>query len=224
VTSVPRHYVCDFDGTVALEDVGNRFFSTFTTDRTAWDAIIADWFAGRAGGREVLARECALVDVDASRLDAFVRVRGVDPAFAPFVEAARAAGDDVSIASDGLLLYIRPILAAHGLAHVRARSNDARFEDGRLVPAFGTNEGEGCGGCGTCKGAVIDAIRAARPGVRVVFVGDGLSDRCAAPKADVVWAKDDLLEFCAARGIAAHPFATFADVARGEGLLAKERA
>ena len=55
-----------------------------------------------------------------------------------------------------------------------------------------------------------------------MFVGDGLSDRCAAPRADVVYAKDDLMEFCVARGIAARPFMTFEDVARGEGLVLPE--
>jgi 2,3-diketo-5-methylthio-1-phosphopentane phosphatase len=214
------HYVCDFDGTVALEDVGNRLFRTFTTDRSAWQAIIDEWFAGRLGGREVLARECALVDVDEERLAGFVRGHHLDPAFAPFVAAARAAGDEVSIASDGLLLYIRRLLDAHGLAHVQARSNDARFVERRLEPSFGTPAGEGCGGCGTCKGAVIEALA---PGcARIVFIGDGLSDRCAAPRADVVYAKDDLMEFCVAQGIAARPFQTFEDVARSEGLVLAE--
>ncbi len=209
-------YLCDFDGTVALEDVGNRFFATFATDRPAWEAILADWVAGRCGGREVLARECALVDVDEARIARFVAGRRLDPAFAPFVLAARAAGGEVTIASDGLLTYIRPLLDRHGLADVVARSNGARLVGRRLEPAFGSPAGEGCGRCGTCKGAVLAAVAAGW--ARTVFVGDGLSDRCAAPLADVVYAKDDLLVHCRARGIAARPFATFADVAAAEGL------
>jgi 2,3-diketo-5-methylthio-1-phosphopentane phosphatase len=215
-------YVCDFDGTVATEDVGNRFFGTFARDRAAWDAIILDWVEGRSGGREVLARECALIDVDAPRFEAFLEARRLDPAFAPFVAAARGAGSDVVVASDGLLLYIRPLLARHGLAHVTARSNDARpLDDGRLEPVFGTPAGDGCGRCGTCKGAVIDTLRPRF--ARVVFAGDGLSDRCAAPRADRVYAKDDLLAFCRETGIAARPFTSFVDVAAAEGLELGER-
>ncbi len=213
-------YVCDFDGTVALADVGNRFFRRFTTDSVAWAAIIDEWFAGTLGGREVLTRECALVNVDAARLAAFVDEFALDPAFAPFVTAARDAGNEVSIASDGLLLYIRPLLDRHGLAHVHARSNDARLVAGGLEPSFGSPSGEGCGACGTCKGAVLNALAPAYG--RIVFVGDGLSDRCAAPRADVVYAKDDLLEYCIAQGIAARPFGSFADVARAEGLILVE--
>ena len=215
-------YLCDFDGTVACEDVGNRFFATFTTDRPAWDAIIADWVAGRAGGREVLARECALVDVDAARLALFVAARRLDPAFGPFVAAARAAGSQVAIASDGLLTYIRPLLERAGLADVAARSNDARLVGRRLEPAFGSAAGEGCGRCGTCKGAVLAEL--APDYGRTVFVGDGLSDRCAAPHADVVYARDDLWAHCRAVGIVARPFETFADVALAEGLQLEREA
>lgn len=214
-------YLCDFDGTVALEDVGNRFFGSFARDRAAWEAIIADWFAGRVGGREVLARECALIDVDAARLDGFLAGMRLDPAFAPFVAAARAAGGEVAIASDGLLTYIRPLLERHGLDHVRVHANDARpAPGGRLEPTFGTAPGEGCGRCGTCKGAVLEAL--VRGHARAVFVGDGLSDRCAAARADVVYAKGDLLAHCRARGIAARAFASFADVAAAEGLALAE--
>ena len=210
-------YLCDFDGTVATDDVGNLFFRAFTADRGAWQAIIDDWIAGRAGGREVLARECALVHVDEARLAAFLAERSLDPSFAPFVAAARAAGGHVTVASDGLLAYIRPLLERHGLGDVPVRSNGpARVGGGRIEPAFGSPAGEGCGRCGTCKGAVLDALRGGF--ARAVFCGDGLSDRCAAPKADVVYAKGDLLAFCRARGIAARPFDTFADVAAAEGL------
>ncbi len=214
-------YLCDFDGTVALDDVGNRFFGRFCADREAWNALIEQWRAGSVGGRDVLRRECALLDASESEARAFVSGFGIDPAFASFVSALRAQGGDVAIASDGLLWYLRPILDAHGLEHVPAYANDARFEDGHFVPRFGSPEGEGCGRCGTCKGAVL--ARVAPKGSRTVFVGDGLSDKCGARAADRVYAKGDLLAFCRREDIAATPFSTFFDVARDEGLLLEER-
>jgi len=48
-------------------------------------------------------------------------------------------------------------------------------------------------------------------------VGDGYSDRCAVAAADVVYAKDDLLEYCRARGLAARPFTSLTEVAQAEG-------
>lgn len=217
-----RLYLCDFDGTVAREDVGNRFFGRFTRDRALWERVIEDWREGRAGGREVLARECALLDVDRAEAERFLEGFGVDAGFAGFRSAALARGDRVAIASDGLLFYIRRILDRFELTDVPAYANDARFAGTAVVPVFGSPEGEGCGRCGTCKAAVLARlVRDRAPGTRAplsVFVGDGLSDRCAARVADVVYAKGDLLRFCESEGIAARPFVTFADVARGEGL------
>jgi 2-hydroxy-3-keto-5-methylthiopentenyl-1-phosphate phosphatase len=45
------------------------------------------------------------------------------------------------------------------------------------------------------------------------MVGDGLSDRCGARAADRVFARGGLLEWCAANGVAAAGFDSFADVA-----------
>ncbi len=45
-----------------------------------------------------------------------------------------------------------------------------------------------------------------------VFIGDGMSDRCAVDTADWVFAKGTLATYCRQRGIQYTPFATFADV------------
>ena len=46
----------------------------------------------------------------------------------------------------------------------------------------------------------------------MVFVGDGESDRYAAGYADVVFAKDGLVEICRESGLAHLPWTTFDDV------------
>ena len=113
-------------------------------------------------------------------------------------------------------MYIRRILDGHGLTAVEASANGLVFEGRRITPVFGSPAGEGCGACGSCKGAVL--ARRANGYARTVFIGDGLSDRCGARAAEVVYAKGDLLDWCARAGIAARPYETFADVAAAEGL------
>jgi len=213
-------YLCDFDGTVAREDVGNRFFRAFIADHAALDALLAQWFAESMGGRDILAGECALARVDEPSARAFALAHAsIDPTFPGFVAAARAAGSDVAIASDGLLLYIRAILDANGLAGVEASANGLVFgQGGTIAPRFGSAPGEGCGRCGSCKGAVLRARAAGY--ARTVFVGDGLSDCCGARAAEVVYAKDDLLTWCRLEGIPARPFTNFQDVAAQEHLPA----
>lgn len=58
-------------------------------------------------------------------------------------------------------------------------------------------------------------LRAARQrGERVIFIGDGLSDRRAAEAADEVFAKHSLAEHCRTRGINFHEYQTFDEVFR----------
>ena len=45
-------------------------------------------------------------------------------------------------------------------------------------------------------------------GYRVVYLGDGNSDRCVAGEADVVYARRSLARYCQEQGIAYTPFET----------------
>ena len=209
-------YLCDFDGTVALRDVGNAFFRAFALRGEEWAALLADWRSGRASAREVLARECALAAVDETRARGFVAGEPIDPAFPAFVAAVREAGGEVAIASDGLEFYVGSVLDAHGLGDVRRSANRVRFEGQRLLLEFAMEAREGCGGCGNCKAVVLE--REARGYARMVFVGDGLSDRCGARRAHVVYAKGELLEWSREQGIAVLEYRDFGDVAKSEGL------
>ena len=223
----------DFDGTLAVADVGNRFFHRFTIDPQRWLRLIEDWKQGRLTARECLARECELARATPAEAHAFVRGFDLVPEAAGFTAAARAAGHQVAVASDGLSFYIEDLLARAGV-RLPHHANRLRFEDAGLVPEFGSEgpsfamqggrvararpeAGAGCGACGQCKGAVLAEARATGRYRRLVLVGDGYSDRCGARAADVLYAKDDLLAWCGANGLDARPFATLADVARAEG-------
>jgi 2-hydroxy-3-keto-5-methylthiopentenyl-1-phosphate phosphatase len=98
-----------------------------------------------------------------------------------------------------------------GLGDLPWSANRVRIEGRRAIPEF-PYAADSCGSCGSCKGARVRAHRAR--GRTVVFVGDGLSDRCGARAADRVHARSSLLRWCRENGIAAEPFAGFADLTR----------
>jgi 2-hydroxy-3-keto-5-methylthiopentenyl-1-phosphate phosphatase len=231
----PDLYLVDFDGTFAAADVGNRFFRRFASDHDEWDRLIRAWKAEQMSAREILARECDLARVTHEQALAFVDDFKLAPDAAALVESVRAAGHEIAIASDGLALYIERLLARAEL-DVPFSANGAVFDGDRVHPLFGSegptftlSDGAiagaapdatpGCGRCGNCKGERVSRARA-RGIERVILVGDGFSDRCAAERADLVYAKDDLLLWCRRRGIAAVPFETLHDVARAEALPA----
>ncbi len=203
----PGTVVTDFDGTLTRADVGHELFLRFAGP--AASEVVALWKRGEIGSRECLIRECAAARVTPEALRAFARAQPIDPGFAPFVTAARALGWRVLVASDGLDLYIRIILAAHGL-RIPMRTNRGRLVAGRIVPSF-PHAGRGCGRCGNCKAGAIEDARGRGP---VVFVGNGLSDRCAAGVADAVFAKDDLATHCRDAGLPFVAYNSFSDLAR----------
>jgi 2-hydroxy-3-keto-5-methylthiopentenyl-1-phosphate phosphatase len=209
-------FVCDFDGTVSPSDIGAAFIHRFrdgAADELA--SALARWRAGEIGHRELTEIECSALRASADEADAFARGFALDPEFAPFVSAALAAGHRVAVVSEGFDFYIADRLANAGLAHVPWSSNRVRFEGKRVIPEF-PHAGRGCGRCGNCKGERVRDEQL--QGRTVVFVGDGLSDRCGARAADRVFARGTLLEWCEREGIAAARFDDFADVAHATGL------
>ena len=58
-------------------------------------------------------------------------------------------------------------------------------------------------------------VREARGRGPVVFIGNGLSDRCAVGEADWIFAKEYFAAYCAERGAAYTEFHTFTDLSRG---------
>jgi 2-hydroxy-3-keto-5-methylthiopentenyl-1-phosphate phosphatase len=62
-----------------------------------------------------------------------------------------------------------------------------------------------------------------KKGQKVVYVGDGLSDKCAVREAELVFAKGDLSRFCEKEGIRHHLFSDFGDVCQILRRLLKDQ-
>ena len=74
------------------------------------------------------------------------------------------------------------------------------------------HEAGDCGFCGTCKAHVVRALQ--RAGHKVLFCGDGTSDRHGAEAADAVFAREggSLVRWCAERSIPHTVFRSFDEV------------
>lgn len=185
--------LCDFDGTIAVEDVTDALLDRFAAPE--WQAIEREWRAGKIGSAECMASQVALLDASREEIDAHLASLRIDPAFPAFVEAALSAGTKLRVVSDGLDYAIHAILARYQLDHLPVLAN-------RLVPTGPRRwrletpfSDPGCRiGSGHCKCA--SAVREHNRHHRVLLVGDGASDFCAAGEADYVFAKHRLIEHC----------------------------
>jgi 2,3-diketo-5-methylthio-1-phosphopentane phosphatase len=202
-----RSIVVDFDGTISLDDVSDGLFEAFA--EPGWKEIDLEFERGEIGSRECIERQMALLRGTSEELETYaVEHFPIDPSFPTFVEWARGADIDVSVASDGVGLHVRPLLASVGLLDLPVVTNHA-VSNGRWHMEF-PNGHQKCVFCGTCKmNATLDARDRSGP---VAFVGDGHSDRFGALYADVVFAKRYLAEYCAGASVPFVPWETFDDV------------
>jgi 2,3-diketo-5-methylthio-1-phosphopentane phosphatase len=204
---------CDFDGTIARRDVGYSLFHHFSGGRN--DALLPAWKSLQMSSRECLTTEAAMVKGTRDEIENFLQSFEIDPGFVAFEQLCRQNDVPLSVVSDGLDLYIHPILGRNGLGHLQVMSNIGRFKGHGLEIEFPWHN-TSCTRCGCCKGERMAEFRRGRGDspVRLAFIGDGYSDICAVAQADLLIAKKDLALYCSERGIAYTPFDNFADVAQ----------
>lgn len=210
--------VCDFDGTIALNDVTDVLLERFALPE--WQAIEAEWKAGRIGSRECMARQVDLLRAEPAALDALLDDIAIDPGFPAFVAQARHLGCELLVVSDGLDYAIRRVLGRHRLGHLPIMANRLELIGGdRWRLAFPHATDSCAKGSGTCKCRIAKAeIEGPRQPLRLL-VGDGASDFCCATSVHMVFAKDKLLAHCRAQGLPHVAFADFTDAARLLGDL-----
>lgn len=196
----------DFDGTISTADVGVHLLDRHADGWVDFDDAFA---AGLIGSRECMAEQwkCLRPGITEAELRACAAEVAIDPGLGPLVDRLRAAGSEITVVSDGYGFYVRDALERFGL---RVLTNAVDFATGTISHPYFDADCP-CGLCGTCKRAPI--IEARTRGQSIVFVGDGVSDRRAAPLADRLYAKDRLAEWCDAEQLPYVAFTTLADVA-----------
>ena len=211
---------CDFDGTVSPVDIGNRFFRTYVGEQA--QVIVQGYLNGTATARECLTRECAAVrNVTVAEFESFLQQFSIDPHFKSFVDFCDERQIPLTILSDGLDFYVGRFLARHGLDRLPWFANHVEFvttsEGTSLEVSFPHADAE-CDFCGNCKRNHI-LTQSADEDV-IVYVGDGISDRCPVKFADIVFAKKSLIKYCQEQNISYHAFEDFSEVhARLAGIL-----
>ena len=203
MSATPWTVLCDFDGTIACEDVTDSLLMRF--GRPGWEALEAAWREGRLDARTCMARQVALLACTRSELDEHLAAVAIDPGFVDFADAVESAGMRLAIVSDGLDYACRAILDHHGLRHMPVIANRLVQEGARRWRLDFPNARADCrSGSGTCKCA-----HAPFDAAPVLLVGDGASDFCPAERATLVYARKRLLAHCRDRGLPHRPLADF---------------
>lgn len=193
-------FVVDWDGTVTERDTLVEVVVRFG-DREVLEQAEAD-LGRRLTLHEVISLEVETLLATAEELTAHV-VESVSlrPGFREFAERFRP-----TIVSAGFHELIEPVLEREGV-DLDVRANRLELSPDGWRARF--RDTSSCDVCGEpCKRATVLGNG------QVTFVGDGLSDRCAALGADRVFARDGLARWLDAQGATYEPWADFVQLAR----------
>ena len=201
--------LCDFDGTISIRDMGYDLLYRFSSGD--WEAIDRDFREGKIGSKEAYSRIAKILKGDEKEILGFIQKHSdIDPHFISFYQYCRERDIDVKIISDGLDFYISKILEIHHLSEIPFYANRTIFNKGNRIDLSFPYSNEECGLCGTCKKSLVQIHRKAYDSI--LFIGNGISDRCAARQADFVFAKDALYTYCIDQDITCHFFENFHDI------------
>jgi len=201
--------LCDFDGTISVRDMGYVLVNQFTLGN--WEAIDRDFREGKIGSKGAYSQISKILKGDESAILRFVQEHSdIDPSFSIFYRSCREKNIDIKIVSDGLDFYIKKILEIHHLSEIPFYANRTHFRDEGSIDISFPHSEEECGLCGTCKKKLIQMHR--KEYDSIFFIGNGLSDRCAAQEADFVFAKDSLYTYCIEQDITCHFFKDFREI------------
>ncbi|MBI3706451.1 MAG: MtnX-like HAD-IB family phosphatase [Proteobacteria bacterium] len=205
--------LCDFDGTIATEDVTDSLLQRFAAP--AWLEIEAEWKAGRIGSRECMTRQIAMIRATPDAIDRHLDGIHLDPHFSRFVRHCRRHAIPLTVVSDGIDYVIHRLLRRDGLDDLAVVSNRLeQIAPDRYRLRFPHAREDCRSASGTCKCA---AAQMSAPRRRTLLIGDGASDQCAAAAVDLVFAKGSLLTHCARLGL---PHVACTNFAEAHRLLA----
>ena len=203
----PLAILVDYDGTVSLTDVTEQILAQHVAG--VWEEAEASYDAGRMGSRRLMTWEVSLIDADPEEMRRTAAAQPHDPGFVPFVRRAQAASIPVEVVSDGYGFFIEPALESLGVGELPVVTARTVFS-GRQATIEFPNGHPTCLVCGTCKRQRVLAYRAA--GRRVVYIGDGESDRYAAGYSDIVFAKRSLERICLEADWPYHRWTAFSEI------------
>jgi 2-hydroxy-3-keto-5-methylthiopentenyl-1-phosphate phosphatase len=200
---------CDFDGTITCRDTLHLIVEEFGT-RGLWAQIEPRLRAGEVTIEQAMQEEFATVRATPEQVRELVlRDAGLRDGFRELVDWAERHGHRLVVFSSGFRSVIDTLLVHWGLDHLPVVSHEARFSPEGTVLLW-SDRGDACAECGRrCK---RHDLRGHLAGERLVYVGDGMSDRCAAGLADLVFARAHLARDLAAAGIPFVPFEDFVEV------------
>lgn len=202
---------CDFDGTITNNDNIIAIMKHF--DPPGWSPIKDDILAQNISIREGVAKMFSLLPSAKKDevVDYVLEQAEIREGFAEFVAYAKEQDIPLYIVSGGIDFFVHPLLEPFGpFAGVYCNEADFSGDTIRISFPHGCDGECTSQGCGCCKPSIIRNLL--ESGSDSIVIGDSITDLEAAKRADLVIARDFLIEKCEELGLPYEPFENFRDV------------
>lgn len=200
---------CDFDGTIATEDVSFMLLDAFADGD--WRKVHEEYHAARMTVGEFNSRVFGMVKTGRETMVEYMKEHvKIREGLNELARTCEKKGVKLVIVSNGLDFYIEQILKNAGLAHIESHAARTIFKPTGLEVAY----------IGPAGNVMDDGFKEAytrlylEQGCRVLYAGDGFSDAGAAKLAHKIFAIEGLLKYCREAGIACSTFEKLTDIAR----------
>ena len=198
----------DFDDTAAEQNVAEMLLKRFG-DPT-WHQARDQFRAGQLTLKEYQEIAFRNIQADRATMQSYVKEHAnLRPYFKDLWAYCSANAIPMAVVSLGLDFYIEALLEKEGVRHVPVHAVNTRFTPRGITYEYPYSL-PGQDRQGNSKGLVVDGY--VQKGHFVFYVGDGISDLEAAPKADVLFAHRTLAEECLRQRLPFRPFSDFGDV------------
>ncbi|ACB86324.1 MtnX-like HAD-IB family phosphatase [Natranaerobius thermophilus] len=209
--------ITDFDGTITSQDTNDLIIDNFGTETN--QEVERLFQNSKIGTREAMKRHFKEIKILENQYSEFLlQNTEVRTGFKSFTQICMKHKIPLYVVSGGFTNIIEKIL--HSVdplinSYARIYANQLHFNKNNISITF-YHDSVNCikdfGPCGNCKRSHVKNLQAQHK--QVIFIGDGLTDRCGAETSDLVFARSNLAEFCREHGISFYNFKDFNDVQR----------
>ena len=202
----------DFDGTITTEDTNTKLMEIHGNDKIR---NLHEKYRNKEINLltliELQFKEVKLTEEE--YLNFILNEFNITKGFVEFYNSLKQKNIPLAIVSGGFDNGIKPFLQKHGITDVELYANSFIFDEDNITVKFYDGGILDCcefGPCGNCKIRRYEDFK--KKNDIVIFIGDGFTDKHIAKKADVVFAKDSLLDYCKDEGIDCIPWEDFYDI------------
>jgi 2-hydroxy-3-keto-5-methylthiopentenyl-1-phosphate phosphatase len=202
---------CDFDGTITENDNIINIMKFYNPP--GWETIKNDILAGRISIREGVGRMFLLLPTSCQEeiSNYAINQAKIRPGFEQFIKYCHDNNIRLLITSGGIDFFVFPILSLYPVPKQDIYCNNSDFSGKQIRILWPFSCDEICSNdCGMCKPSILRS-QSTNDYLNIV-IGDSITDLAVAKMAELVIARDFLLQKCIEHSLPYKEFDSFFDV------------